>query len=127
MQKEDLILKELKDIKESQKELVQRVGSLEKGQANLEKGQAALGKDFDDLKTEFKEGLSEVRSEIRDSRVEMKVKLDHAHKFINDGFRNISESLKQLFAHEKRITSLEHNFIRMTVLLPREKAEKLTL
>jgi uncharacterized protein YoxC len=90
---EQLILNELKEIKKDISGLKQDVSGLKIGQEKLAKS------------------LNEFREEVKESD-------KYTHDRINEGFRDISENMKQLFAHEKRITSLEHDMIKISMLLP---------
>ncbi len=93
MNNEELILKELKGIK-------QDVSSLKQGQVTLDTKVSKISDNLADFREEVKEGQ------------------DYTRRTINDGFQQIAEQMNKLFAHEKRITNLEHNMTKMSVLAP---------
>ena len=114
-------MEKFEKLEKGQMRLENRQEKLEKGQMRLENRQEKLEqvqKRLEDRQGELEKGQNRFFNEIADFRAEVKEGAEHTDKLINDGFKKTSENLKQLFAHEKRITRLEHQVIKMSVLLP---------
>ena len=110
----NILDQKLDPIIQGQAKLEQGQAKLEQGQAKLEQGQAKLEQKVDSLDKK----TSRIFDNLADFREEVKQGQDYTHRVINDGFEKIAQQMTQLFAHEKRITSLEHSMTKMSVLAP---------
>lgn len=90
---QEFAIKEFKENRIFQKFVVEKLDKLEKGQQRLE-------------------------NQLIDFQEDVKQDQKYSHDRINEGFKNIAEQMVQLFAHEGRITSLEHQVARMSAFVP---------
>ena len=114
MNNEQLILNELKDIKQGQEKIEQEIGGLKQGQEKIEQEIGGLKQG----QVKLEQGQARIINDLVDFREEVKQDQVYTHARINEGFEKIAEQMVHLFAHEKRITELEHGMAKMSVLVP---------
>ena len=110
-QGQEKIINRVEKLEQGQEKIINRVEKLEQGQVKLEQGQEKIINDLADFK-------ADVKNEFSDFRTEVKEGTDYNHKVMSQGFENINENMKQLFAHERRITNLESQVEKISAFAP---------
>ena len=101
-------------LEQGQEKIINRVEKLEQGQIKLEQGQVKL----EQGQVKLEQGQEKIINDLADFKAGVKEGTDYTHKVMNQGFENINENMKQLFAHERRITNLESQVEKISAFVP---------